>query len=81
MPLLLALHLGKTLNDGVTPRKDVSVAALAFELSCEKNDCCPDNCDISSFTFHFPSSLFAGSQCRSFYEQSESAAPHFPSLE
>ena len=26
-------------------------------------------------------SVLAGSQCRSFYEQSESAAPHFPSLE
>ena len=33
----------------------------------------------SASTLHV--GVLVGSQCRSFYEQSESAAPHFPSLE
>ena len=40
---------------------------------------------IYIYTEHFIYAIYvgvlAGSQCRSFYEQSESAAPHFPSLE
>lgn len=33
---------------------------FAFEVSCEKNDCCPDSWDSSSFTFLLLSLLFGG---------------------
>ena len=39
---------------------NVSVAAFACEFRCVKNDYCPINCDFSSLTFLFFSSLFGG---------------------
>ena len=41
-------------------RNDASVAAFAWEFRHVKNDCCPVNCDFSSLTFLFLSSLFGG---------------------
>ena len=47
---LLVLYYGVTHN--------ASVAALAFDVGCVKNDCCADNSDFSCFTFLYVSSNF-----------------------